>query len=83
MCVLALAWPDGECEIFEGRVDGILVWPPMGNDGFGYDPMFMPEDYNRTFGEMSIADKKKISHRSRAVAKLMDALMPNAKSAAG
>lgn len=78
MCVLALAWPDGECEIYEGQVDGTLVWPPMGADGFGYDPMFMPEDFNRTFGEMTMAEKKKISHRSRAVAKLLEALKSNA-----
>lgn len=78
MCVLALAWPNGECEIYDGRVDGRLVWPPMGDGGFGYDPMFMPEDYNRTFGEMSATEKKKISHRSRAVAKLVAALKTNA-----
>ena len=78
MCVLALAWPDGECEIYEGQVDGTLVWPPMGADGFGYDPMFMPEDFNRTFGEMTMAEKKKISHRSRAAAKLLEALKSNA-----
>lgn len=74
VCVLALAFPDGGCEIFEGRVDGTLVWPPMGQGGFGYDPMFMPEDYNRTFGEMPASEKKKISHRSRAFAKLVKAL---------
>lgn len=78
MCVLALAWPDGDCEIYEGQVDGTLVWPPMGEGGFGYDPMFMPEDFNRTFGEMTMAEKKKISHRSRAVAKLLEALKSNA-----
>jgi len=77
VCVLALAWPDGECEIYEGQVDGTLVWPPMGEGGFGYDPMFMPEDFNRTFGEMSMDEKKKISHRSRAVAKLLEALKSN------
>lgn len=74
VCVLALAFPGGDCEIFEGRVDGTLVWPPMGQGGFGYDPMFMPEDYNRTFGEMPASEKKKISHRSRAFAKLVKAL---------
>ncbi|MBI2235036.1 MAG: RdgB/HAM1 family non-canonical purine NTP pyrophosphatase [Micavibrio aeruginosavorus] len=74
VCVLALAFPGGDCEIFEGRVDGTLVWPPMGQGGFGYDPMFMPEDYNRTFGEMPASEKKKISHRSRAFAKLLMAL---------
>lgn len=78
ICVLALAWPDGECEIFEGRVDGTLVWPPMGDGGFGYDPMFMPEDYNRTFGEMTLEEKQKISHRSRAVTKFMAAIRDHA-----
>lgn len=77
ICVLALAWPDGACEIYEGQIEGTLVWPPMGDGGFGYDPMFMPEDYNRTFGEMSVAEKHKISHRSRAVAKFLAAMKIN------
>jgi XTP/dITP diphosphohydrolase len=79
VCVLALAWPDGVCEIFEGRVEGMLVWPPRGTQGFGYDPMFIPEDYNRTYGEMSTAEKKKTSHRARAMALLLDGLK-NAKT---
>lgn len=73
ICTLALAFPNGECEIFEGRVDGFLVWPPRGTGGFGYDPMFIPEDYNRTFGEMTPEEKKKVSHRARAFAKLVEA----------
>jgi XTP/dITP diphosphohydrolase len=72
--VLALAWPDGSNEAFEGRVDGILVFPPRGTAGFGYDPIFRPDGHNRTFGEMSAEEKHGIpadgslalSHRARA-----------------
>lgn len=74
VCTLALAWPDGECEIYEGRVDGFLIWPPRGINGFGYDPMFIPEDYNRSFGEMSAANKQKVSHRARAMQKFLQSL---------
>lgn len=63
---LALAWPDGHVNWFEGRVAGTLVWPPRGGQGFGYDPMFVPEGSNLTFGEMDPAEKKKLSHRTRA-----------------
>jgi len=73
VCALALAWPDGECEVFEGRVEGTLVWPPRGAAGFGYDPMFMPEGGTLTFGEMAPAAKHAISHRARAFAKLIAA----------
>lgn len=64
--VICLAWPDGESEEFQGRVDGTLVWPPRGGNGFGYDPMFCPEGATQTFGEMEPADKYAISHRTRA-----------------
>jgi XTP/dITP diphosphohydrolase len=72
--VLALAWPDGAEEAFEGRVDGILVFPPHGTAGFGYDPIFLPDGHDRTFGEMSSEEKHGIpadgslalSHRARA-----------------
>ena len=72
--VLALAWPDGADETFEGRVDGILVFPPRGTAGFGYDPIFRPDGHHRTFGEMSAEEKHGIpadgslalSHRARA-----------------
>ena len=74
ICVLALAMPEGVCEIFEGRVDGTLVWPPRGENGFGYDPMFVPEDEKQTFGEMTIEEKKKFSHRARAFEQLADYL---------
>jgi XTP/dITP diphosphohydrolase len=74
-CALSLAWPnDGKAESFEGRVDGTLVWPPRGDKGFGYDPMFVPAGYDQTFGEMDPAEKHKISHRARAFKKLVAAL---------
>ena len=73
VCALSLAWPDGRVEDFEGRVDGTLVWPPRGARGFGYDPMFLPDGHEETFGEMEPAEKHAISHRARAFAKLVDA----------
>jgi XTP/dITP diphosphohydrolase len=63
---LCLAWPDGETEVFEGKVYGNLVWPPRGENGFGYDPMFLPDEGELTFGEMEPAEKHAISHRARA-----------------
>ncbi|MEO5612080.1 MAG: RdgB/HAM1 family non-canonical purine NTP pyrophosphatase [Sphingomicrobium sp.] len=74
-CALSLAWPnDGQAEAFEGRVDGTLEWPPRGDQGFGYDPMFVPIGYDQTFGEMDPADKHRISHRAKAFEKLVAAL---------
>jgi XTP/dITP diphosphohydrolase len=73
MCVLALAWPDGHVEWFEGRVDGALVWPPRGIGGFGYNPMFVPEGSALTFAEQPDA-KAGISHRARAFEKLVAAV---------
>lgn len=64
--VLCLAWPSGETQIFEGKVFGHLVWPPRGGNGFGYDPMFVPDGDTRTFGEMPPEAKYAISHRTRA-----------------
>lgn len=64
---LVLAWPDGHDEVFEGFVEGTLVWPIRGLDGFGYDPMFQPDGYAQTFGEMDRWEKNKISHRARAI----------------
>jgi XTP/dITP diphosphohydrolase len=78
ICALALAWPDGETEVFEGRVDGVLIWPPRGDKGFGYDPVFVPEGHDRTFGEMEPARKHEISHRARAFARLRK-LLENAE----
>ena len=74
-CALAIAWPnDGQAETFEGRVDGTLIWPPRGENGFGYDPMFVPEGHEQTFGEMDPAAKHAMSHRAAAFAKLLQAL---------
>jgi XTP/dITP diphosphohydrolase len=70
---LALAWPDGHVEGFEGAVHGTLVWPPRGTRGFGYDPMFLPAGGERSFGEMEPAAKHRISHRALAFAKLIAA----------
>jgi len=64
--VLCLAWPDGENELFEGKVYGHVVWPPRGTNGFGYDPIFVADGQTMTFGEMEPADKYAISHRTRA-----------------
>jgi len=74
VCALCLAWPNGETTEVYGEVAGTLIWPPRGANGFGYDPMFMPEGHQRTFGEMSAADKHggvgagSLSHRARAFA---------------
>lgn len=73
VCALALAWPDGTCETFEGVVEGDLVWPPRGLAGFGYDPMFQPKGHAITFGEMEPAAKHEISHRADAFRKLVAA----------
>jgi XTP/dITP diphosphohydrolase len=75
VCALALCWPDGHSEWFEGRVDGTLVWPPRGENGFGYDPMFVPAGHDFTFGEMDPAEKHRISHRADAFRKLVSALL--------
>jgi XTP/dITP diphosphohydrolase len=69
-CALCLAWPDGHTEVFEGRVDGSIVWPPRGEHGFGYDPMFLPAGGALTYGEMDQAEKHATSHRARAFALL-------------
>ena len=70
-CTLCLAWPDGHDEIFDGRVEGTLVWPMRGGNGFGYDPMFMPDGETETFGEMDPDKKHSMSHRADAFAKLV------------
>jgi XTP/dITP diphosphohydrolase len=76
---LCVAWPDGHIEEVEARADGTLVWPPRGNAGFGYDPMFLPDGYTRTFGEMTSVEKHGLpplglglSHRARAFVKLAE-----------
>jgi XTP/dITP diphosphohydrolase len=71
VAALCLAWPDGHEELTEGRVEGELVDPPRGSGGFGYDPMFVPEGGERTFGEMAPADKQRLSHRARALRRLL------------
>src|SRR6266404_2287824 len=71
VAVLALAWPDGEVALFRGEVQGQLIWPPRGKRGFGYDPIFVADGYQMTFGEMDPAFKHQISHRARAFAKLV------------
>jgi XTP/dITP diphosphohydrolase len=79
---LSVAWPDGHLEEFEARVDGTLVWPPRGGAGFGYDPLFLPDGFDRTFGEMTSEEKHGLpprglglSHRARAFAKLAEACL--------
>lgn len=75
VCALALAWPDRHVEIFEGRVDGHLVWPPRGTRGFGYDPIFVPRGGTLTFGEMEPGAKHAISHRAAAFEQLAAACL--------
>ena len=72
---LAVAWPDGPCVVVEGRVDGSLVFPPRGDRGFGYDPIFRPEGSDLTYGEMDRVAKEADSHRTRAFARLKAALI--------
>jgi XTP/dITP diphosphohydrolase len=72
---LAVAWPGGPAVVVEGRVDGALTFPPRGDRGFGYDPIFVPEGHTETFGEMDPAAKDRMSHRARAFAKLKAALL--------
>jgi XTP/dITP diphosphohydrolase len=72
VAVLALAWPDRSIDLFRGEVQGTLTWPPRGDRGFGYDPMFVPSGRALTFGEMDPTEKHRISHRARAFAKLVE-----------
>jgi XTP/dITP diphosphohydrolase len=78
VCILCLAWPDGESSSFMGRVEGNLVWPPRGERGFGYDPMFLPLGGLQTYGEMEPAAKHAGSHRARAMAALLSACFTQA-----
>ncbi len=75
ICVLALAWPEGEVISFEGRVEGQIIWPPRGQNGFGYDPIFVAHGHQLSFGEMMPQDKHKISHRARAFELLQKACL--------
>ena len=73
VCAMALGWPDGHCETFEGFVFGRLIWPPRGSSGFGYDPVFVPDGCERTFGEMEAEEKHALSHRADALGRLVAA----------
>jgi XTP/dITP diphosphohydrolase len=84
VAVLCLAWPDGGAEYFRGEVEGTLVWPPRGHRGFGYDPVFKPNGYEQTFGEMNASEKHSweagrgdlgLSHRARAFARFATAML--------
>ena len=82
VCALCLAWPDGHLEEFDAAVHGTLAWPPRGDQGFGYDPMFLPDGHALTFGEMTNTEKhglppagKGLSHRARAFLKLAEACL--------
>jgi len=82
IAALCLAWPDNHVEEFEGRVDGVAVWPPRGDQGFGYDPLFRPDGFDRTFGQMNAEEKhglppqgQGLSHRARAFRKLAEACL--------
>ena len=70
-CTLVLAWPDGHDEVFEGTVPGQITWPMRGDQGHGYDPIFIPDGYSQTFGEMDRWEKNRMSHRARATAQLV------------
>jgi len=72
---LAVAWPDGPAVVVEGRVDGVVAFPPRGDRGFGYDPIFIADGFSQTFGEMDPAEKDAMSHRARAFEKLKAALI--------
>ena len=74
-CALALAWPDGHTQVFEGKVFGHIVWPPRGDRGFGYDPVFVADGEGITFGEMDPAKKHAMSHRARAFELFVEACL--------
>lgn len=84
--VLCVAWPDGHAEYFRGEIEGTLVWPPRGNDGFGFDPIFQPEGFDKTFGQMTAhekhgwkpGDKEALSHRARAFKLFAEELLQKA-----
>ncbi|NOR61373.1 MAG: RdgB/HAM1 family non-canonical purine NTP pyrophosphatase [Rhodobacteraceae bacterium] len=76
---LVIAWPDGHDEVFAGTIEGQVVWPMRGEEGHGYDPIFQPDGYNITFGEMDRWEKNKISHRAMAFEKLVTGCFPDEK----
>ena len=71
-CTLVLAWPNGEELVFQGKIEGIIVWPMRGDQGHGYDPIFQPDGYQVTFGEMDRWEKNRISHRAKAFEDLIE-----------
>jgi XTP/dITP diphosphohydrolase len=75
VAALCLGWPDGHTDTFVGRVDGTAIWPPRGERGFGYDPMFLPGGATQTFGEMAPDAKHRLSHRARAFVQLLAACL--------
>ena len=75
VCCLCLAWPDGRREVFSGAIDGALTFPPRGTMGFGFDPIFVPTGFDKTFAELDPATKHAISHRADAFRKLVDACL--------
>ena len=75
VCALAISWPDGGDQTFEGTVEGHIVWPMRGTHGFGYDPMFVPAGFDITFGEMDPAKKHAMSHRAKAFALFVEACL--------
>jgi XTP/dITP diphosphohydrolase len=83
VAVLVLAWPDGHEEMAEGRLDGTIVWPPRGEGGFGYDPIVVPQNEDRTCAELSAEEKGAISHRGRAVRALIAKCWPRTGADAG
>lgn len=78
VCVLALHVPDQDTHLFEGRIDGTITFPPRGSKGFGYDPIFIPDGYDKTFAEIDPVEKNRISHRAQAFAKFVSFLKGNA-----
>jgi len=72
--VIAVAFPDGHVETFEGRIEGQIIWPARGDKGFGYDPMFQPHGYTQSFAQMTFAEKQTMSHRALALHKMVTAL---------
>jgi XTP/dITP diphosphohydrolase len=76
VAVLCLAWPSGASTTFRGEVRGHMIWPPRGTNGFGYDPMFVPDGYDRTYAEMATEEKKDMSHRALAFAAFARARIP-------
>jgi XTP/dITP diphosphohydrolase len=76
VAVLCLAWPSGATATFRGEVHGHMIWPPRGQNGFGYDPMFVPDGYDRTYAEMATEEKRHMSHRALAYAAFARARIP-------